>query len=300
MTELHIDTVEKFVTKDLMIRAAVAISTVTVENIRSVQNTSPIATVAVGRAVTGALLMASQLKASHRVGLHFRGDGPLGGIYAEANYEGHVRGCSNNPSCPLLEHDDLKVGPALGLGLLTVTQNQPHQREPYRGSVPLVSGEIAQDIAYYLQQSLQVRSIVSLGVYINEYGKVQASGGLIIELMPGASESLINKLEEQAQKARAISQLILSGSRHADLLQEFLGDFEIVPLDHNQKIEFTCNCSIEKVNRAIELLEVSDLEDMINKNESGEVKCEFCGKHYQIPVEQLKIILLKRQKVGMH
>ncbi|MCK5074592.1 MAG: Hsp33 family molecular chaperone HslO [Bacteriovoracaceae bacterium] len=280
MTEI----IKKFISKDLYIRTATLVSTDMVAHIQNIQKTSPIPTVAIGRAVTGALLMAAGLKKGHKIGLHFNGQGPLKTVFAEANFLGECRGCTGNPELDIpLQEKNIKVGQALGNGQLTVAHNQLGKKGRYSGTVEFASGEIADDIALFLYQSQQIPSLVSLGVYLDEFARVKAAGGIIMELMPGAPESTIEKLEKNAMEASNISELIMDGKDATDIAKIFMKDFEIEDLEFDQEVKYRCECSIERVKRSLKCLDPKDHEKIIQGGENVDITCEFCGKVYRIP-----------------
>lgn len=281
--------VHKYLTKDLTVRASAVVATEVVEAMRSLQNCYPIPTVAVGRSMVASLLMASHLKNKQELSVYLQGTGPLSRVFAEATFEGHVRGFSSHPQLESPSGGDkILVGPALGIGLLTVTHHTPIGGAPHRGTVELVTGEVGDDIAYYLQQSHQIGSIVSLGVHLNAYGKVEAAGGVLIELMPGHSEDVVKSLEAKVKNARAVSSLILDGARAEDLVKEYLSDFELIEMDHDYPISYQCRCNRDRVKRSIGLLGVQELDEMIEKAESPTITCEFCGRPYELTLEEIK------------
>jgi molecular chaperone Hsp33 len=281
--------VHKFLSEDLMIRVAAVTATNVIEEMRALQNTYPIATVAVGRALVGSILMASHLKQGQELSLYFRGNGPLGTVFAEASFEGQVRGYASNPQFQAPDQGDgIRVGPAIGIGLMTVTHHLPYDVNPHRGTVIIRTGEIGDDIAFYLQQSHQIPSIVSLGVHVDSYGRVRAAGGVLIELMPGHSEEIITKLEGFAQKAPSISKRILEGAGAADLVQDYLTGIPLMELEHNYSLKYQCRCSQERVKRSIALLGLTEVDQMLSENKPVEAACEFCGRRYVISLDELK------------
>ncbi len=195
--------VHRFVSNDFSVRVAAVNATDVVREMQKLQGTLPLPTVAVGRAMVGATLMASHLKESQQIGLYVRGNGVMSAVYAEAHFEGQVRGYTPHALYePAAYPADLSLHDSIGEGTLTVTRHQPFQKQPFQGTVELVSGEIGDDIAYYLQQSQQIRSLVSLGVYLDTYGKVRAAGGLLIEVMPGVEEAIVEKIQDNADKLK--------------------------------------------------------------------------------------------------
>lgn len=284
--------VHKYLTRDLTVRAAAVIATKVVDEMRSIQNTYPIPTVAIGRSMVGALLMASHLKNNQELSLYFQGNGPLGRVFAEANYEGQVRGYCNQPRLQAPVEGEIQVGPAIGIGLLTVTHHLPTGDTPHRGTVIIRTGEIGDDLAFYLEQSHQIPSVVALGVHVNAYGKVEAAGGILIEVMPGHSEDVIAKIETRVKSAPSISKRILEGASVEDLVRDYLGDFELMELDHPYPTRYHCRCSYERVLRSVSLFGIEELDEIIEESKAEkrpvEVTCEFCGRRYDVLAEDLE------------
>lgn len=294
--------VHRFVSNDFTLRIAAVDSTEVVAEMQKLQQTFPLPTVAVGRAMTGALLMASHLKEKQQVGLYFKGDGPLAAVYAEANFEGQVRGYSPVPIYEPPNYDKgLSLKEYMGQGLLTVTRHLPFQREPHHGTVEMVSGEIGDDIAHYLNQSHQIRSLVSLGVYLDTFGKVRAAGGVILEVMPGAEEGIIDKIQKNAENFKDnISKMLLSGAKAVDLVRPYMEGIPFSEIEHDHDVQYYCPCTKERVVRALETLGIAELEDMVTKNEAAEVVCQMCGRPYEVPVNELEELKERLQKQGMH
>lgn len=281
--------VHRFVSNDFTVRAASVNATAVVREMQRIQNTNPLPTMAVGRAMVGALLLASHLKERHQVGIYVRGDGPMSRIYAEAHFEGQVRGYTPHtyfepekytPGLSLKEH--------IGAGTLSVTRHLPFQKQPHHGTVELVTSEIGEDIAHYLIQSHQIRSIISLGVYIDTYGKVQAAGGVLVEVMPGVGDDIVNILMQNSQALKlSISEEILKGQPATEFVKPFLAGIPFTELDHNFPLEYFCPCNEERVLRAIETLGINELDDMIANKETAQVMCQMCGKPYDVVPEKL-------------
>jgi len=294
--------VHRFVSNDFTLRIAAVDSTEVVAEMQKLQQTFPLPTVAVGRAMTGALLMASHLKEGQQVGLYFKGDGPLAAVYAEASFEGQVRGYSPVPIYEPPNYDQgLSLKEYMGQGLLTVTRHLPFQREPHHGTVEMISGEIGDDIAHYLNQSHQIRSLVSLGVYLDTYGKVRAAGGVILEVMPGVEEGIVDRIQKNAENFKEnISKMLMNGATAIDLVKPYLDGIAFSEIDHNHNVQYYCPCTKERVVRALETLGVAELEDMITKNEAAEVVCQMCGRPYEVPVGELEELKEKLHKQSLH
>lgn len=272
-----------------------------VREMQSIQNTYPLATMAVGRGMMGAALMASQLKDDQMVSLYFRGDGPLEMVFAEATSGGHVRGYTPNPQ---LETEtmgaDIILGPAIGRGLLSVVHSHPQQKAPQRGTVEIQTGEVGDDLAFYLLQSQQVRSLISLGIKVNAYGMVEGAAGVLIELMPGTPEAVIAQLEKNFADATSLSEVAASGGQVGDIVQEYFKDIKLEELDHPYPLVYQCRCSKERLGQALALLGHMEVQSMIQENRPAEARCEFCGRQYTIEIEELQGLLEKLRSGPTH
>ncbi len=288
--------IEKFITKDGTVRAAAVIATPVIQKMQTIHNSYPVATAALGRAIIGAGLLASSMKKDGRLSFHFKGDGPLGQVFAEGDADGSVRGFVVNPQITLpSKNGKIDVGAGVGKGFLTVATSHPSEKQPYTGSVELQTGEIGDDIAYYLYQSQQVSSVVALGVFVEPDGKVSAAGGVIVQLLPGAAEKTIATLEHRVKKMRSITEIILSFKPDAigpvHLAAEILEDFEFRKLDHPLVMNYSCHCSLTRVERALLLLGPVEIGALIEKNEPATVNCDFCGQRYSVSQDNLKLLL---------
>lgn len=294
--------VHRFVTNDFTVRISAVDTTEVVQEMQSIQHCLPLAAIGVGRAMTGALLMASQLKPGQEVGVLLKGNGPLGSLYGQASYEGHVRGYCPYPDYQAPKSEDfLSVGKALGNGTLTVTRQQPFQKQPHHGTVELVTGEVGDDIAHYLHQSHQIRSLVSLGVYIDTYGKVKAAGGVVIEVMPGVEEAIVEKIEDNANRfQKNISQLILDGAKPIDLVKPYLEGLPFTQIPHDFPVSYHCPCTNDRVKRALGTLGMNDLNEMIAEDKVSNIQCQMCGRNYQVTVQELEELRAELLKNSMH
>jgi molecular chaperone Hsp33 len=281
--------VHRFVSNDLTVRAAAVDATEVVAHMQRLHNAYPVATSGVGKAMVGALLLAAQLKDKQQIGLLFRGNGPIKSIYAEADFEGRVRAYTPNPQYqPLTYEGGLRVAEALGNGTLTVARHLPFQKQPFNGMVELVSGEIGEDIAHYLHQSHQIRSIVSLGIYLDQNGKVIKAGGVIIEVMPGVDEAVVDLLQKNSDDFKpSVSKILRSGGLADDLIQPYFVGIDYTEIEHPFDISYFCPCSHERVEAALQVLGESDLQEMINNKEEPEITCQMCGKPYKFTVEEI-------------
>lgn len=302
MAENKKQKVHRFVTNDFTVRMAAVDATEVVKSMQILHQAGPLSTVAVGRAMVGGLLMASQMKEGQTIGLLFKGNGALGKIYAEAHFEGKVRGYSSNPSYEPPSYDEgLSLKKFIGNGTLTVIRHQPFQKAPFQGTVELVSGEIGEDLAHYLHQSHQIRSLINLGVFLDSYGKVKAAGGVLIEVMPGVDEKVVDAIAANAEVFKAnLSELLAHGARPEDLLKPYMMTIPFSEVEHPYEIEYSCPCNKDRVLRALEILGESELSDMISKNEVADVTCQMCGRPYQISVEELAEVKNLLQKTSLH
>ena len=284
--------VHRFVSNDFTLRASAVDATAVVREMQRLQTTYPLPTVAVGRAMVGTLLMASHLKEGQQIGLYVRGYGALSAVYAEAHFTGEVRGYTPNAHYAPANYDQgLSLKDSIGGGTITVTRHQPFQKQPFQGMVELVSGEIGDDIAYYLQQSQQIRSLVSLGVYLDTFGHVKAAGGILLEVMPGVEESIVEKIQDNAEKVkRGVSELILEGTPALEMVRPYLEGIPFTELEHDYPVIYSCPCDHERVVRALETMGISELEDMIAKQEKAEVTCQMCGRPYEVAVSEIEEI----------
>lgn len=297
MSKIH-----RYVTNDLTVRASCVDATDVVAEMQKLHKSFPLATVGVGKAMVGALLLASQLKDQQKVGLLFRGNGALKSIYAEADFEGHVRAYTPNPQYQPPDYEDgLKLAEALGSGTLSVSRHQPFQKQPFHGTVQLVTSEIGDDIAHYLHQSHQIRSVVGLGIYLDQNGKVVKAGGVIIEVMPGVEDSIVELLQKNTDTFKPnISKILRDGGRPIDLVKPYLSGMDFTELDHPYSAQYFCPCSKERVIGALEVLGEADLQDMIDKQEEPEITCQMCGKPYTFTVDEIVEIREHMRKNSMH
>jgi molecular chaperone Hsp33 len=248
--------------------------------------TSPTASVALGRALMGAVLFAAGGK-NETVQIEVRGDGPLGAIVAIADPEGRVRGYASHPSAnPPARRGQLDVAGAVGRGTLAVVRSTASGAQPYTGIVPLVAGTVAQDLAHYLAESEQIRSAVALGVFLDAQGEVAAAGGYLVQALPGADEEEIEHAEGHVRALPGPGELVREGQDAdsiARLLQGVLGCRE----RHASQPRFHCGCERERVLRAVSLLGPDDLARAVRESETLEVCCRFCAKRYAVPPSDL-------------
>jgi molecular chaperone Hsp33 len=253
--------------------------------------TSPVATAALGRTLLGAVLLASQGKDAETVELRFRARGPLGHVVAIADDAGHVRGYAANPRLDLpLRGGRLDVARAVGLGELAVARFRPGWREPYTGIVPIVSGEIAEDLALYLTESEQTPSTVGLGIFHEEDGAPAAAAGFLVQALPGADDETLKQIESNASRMPALSRLVHEGAGAADLVGLLLTGVGRRDLESAAPL-FSCGCNEDRVLRAVALLGRQDLEAAMSKGEQLEVRCVFCANQYAVDPERARALL---------
>lgn len=245
-------------------------------------------------------MLGASLKAFDRLTVQIAGDGPVGRITAEANARGEVRGYVSNPAAeaPLNDAGKFDVRAIVGEGMFYVTREAGYDiglfREPYRGAVPIVSGEIAEDFAYYLTRSEQIPSAVMLGVLLraNESDGtfVSAAGGLMIQVMPGADEKVIASIETAASRAPQTTTLIQEGARPVDLLGAALGEIEFEILEE-KPVGFACSCSYERAVSLVSSIERSELQSMLLEDKGAVMNCHFCNATYRMNEAELESIL---------
>lgn len=277
---------------DNQIRAFAATTRELVEYARTVHDTSPVATAALGRLLTAGAMMGSMMKGEKDLlTLQIKGNGPIGGITVTADAKGTVKGYAYNPEVllPANEKGKLDVGGAVGEGILSVIKDLG-LKEPYVGQTHLVSGEIAEDLTYYFATSDQVPSVVALGVLMNKDNTVRRAGGFIIQLMPFAEDWVIDLLEKKVNEISSITSLLDQEMSPEAILEHILSD---VGLEITDKLPtaFECNCTKERVEKAIISIGEKDIQEMIHDNEPIEVNCHFCSKHYLFTVEELQEML---------
>lgn len=278
------------------IRAFAVTSRNLVEYARSAHNTSPVATAALGRLLTAGTMMGSMMKNdSDLLTIKIECEGPIGGLLVTADNKGSVKGYVNNPNVllPANSKGKLDVAGALDLGVLSVIKDIG-MKEPYVGQTILVSGEIAEDLTYYFATSEQTPSSVALGVLMSRDNTVKQAGGFIIQLLPFAEEETISALEASLARVTSVTTLLEQGMTPEDLLQYVLGDLGVEITDR-MPVQFTCNCSKKRVERALASIAMSDLEEMIRDNQPIEVNCHFCNTNYTFSVEELQEMAAQRK-----
>ncbi len=276
------------------IRAFAAVTTQMVENAREHHNTSPVATAALGRLLTAGAMMGSMMKGEKDVlTLQIKAGGPLQGITVTADSQGNVKGYVGNPDVciPANSKGKLDVAGAVGPGFLNVIKDMG-LKEPYSGQVMLQTCEIAEDLTYYFATSEQVPSAVGLGVLMNKNNTVRQAGGFIVQLMPFAEEEVISRLEQNIQKINSVTSLLEEGHTPESLLEKVLEGFDM-QINEKTDTRFHCNCTRERVEKALISIGRKELNEMIQEGKPIEMNCHFCNTNYTFTVEEMKEILRK-------
>lgn len=282
---------------DGQIRAFAATTKEMTEMARAAHNTSPVATAALGRLLTGAGMMGSMMKGEDDLlTIKIQGDGPIEGLTVTADSKGNVKGYAFNPSVmlPPNEKGKLDVGGSLGVGVLSVIQDIG-LKEPYVGQTILVTGEIAEDLTYYYATSEQIPTSIALGVLMNLDNTVCQSGGFFIQLLPGASDEIIDQLEARLGELASITTLLEEGNTPEMILEQILGGFGVEFTD-KMPVRFFCNCDKKRIEKALISIGAKDLQEMIDDGEPIEVNCHFCNTNYQFSVEELEVLLKKASR----
>lgn len=285
------DYIVRAVAADKQIRAFAITSREMVETARQHHNTSPVATAALGRLLTGGAMMGVMMKGEKdMLTLMMKGDGPINGVTVTADSKGNVKGYVGNPNVliPANYAGKLDVGAAIGYGTLTVIKDMG-LKEPYVSQVPLGTSEVAEDLTYYFASSEQVPSAVGLGVLMSKDNTVKQAGGFIVQLMPFADEEVINKLEERVNNISSVTEMLEKGMTPEDILKEVMGDMD-VEFTHKIETGFVCNCSKEKIAKALASISKKDMDEIINDGKEIEVKCDFCNTTYKFSVEELQTL----------
>ena len=282
------------ISNDGLVAVSVINSTDIAAKAEQLHKTSAVATAALGRLLTAASLMGVQLKSGEQsITLRINGDGPLGSLTAITDGFGNVRGCVDNPlvELPLNSIGKLDVGSAVGAGDLFVTKDL-RMKEPYNGAVRLVSGEIAEDIAAYYAKSEQIPTVCALGVLVNPDLTVKCAGGYLVQLLPAATDTEIDKIERSISDIPSVTQMIESGMDCMDIAKRVMSGFEIEQLDECSP-QYKCNCSRERTASILKTLGNDELNDMIAAGELIKVNCHFCGNVYEFTVDELRSFLKK-------
>ena len=271
------------------VRAFAAYTKNTVEAARQAHNTSHVVTAGLGRLLTAGAMMGSMMKGDRDVlTIKAEGSGPVGHYLVTADSKGNVKGYAANPNVilPANAAGKLDVGGSLGVGLLTVIKDLG-LKEPYTGTCELVSGEIAEDLTYYFASSEQTPSSVGLGVLMTKDNTVNVAGGFIIQIMPDATEETISIVEEKISTIKSVTSMLENGLDPEGIINLILGELDPEILD-KMPVRFHCNCSKERVSKALIAIGKKELDNIIADNEPIEVKCHFCNKAYNFTIDELK------------
>lgn len=274
------------------VRLFVATTKETAQKSFEKHKTSPVMSAAMGRALTAAAIMGSMLKSdTDLITIKINGDGEGKGLIVTGDSKARVKGYPLNPivDIPLKPNGKLDVQKALGYGNLTVIKDLG-LKEPYVGQIPLISGEIAEDLTYYFAKSEQTPSAVSLGVLVDKDYSIKQSGGFIIQIMPDADENIISALEEKLKTLKPFTTLLEEGNSPEDIANLLLGEFSLKILD-KIPVSFYCNCSKERVEKALISIGKKEIESIIKEDKKATLHCHFCNKDYNFNEQELKELL---------
>lgn len=292
------DQLVRAISRDGFLKAAAVSTRDLTERARQIHKTTPVATAALGRALAACSMMGNALKGDGAsVTLQIKGGGPLGTVLTVSDNEGYVRGTVDNPAAdlPLRPDGKLDVGGAVGCdGTLTVVRDL-HMKEPYVGSVALLGGEIAEDLAAYFVESEQIPTACGLGVLVDRDRSVLAAGGYLIQLLPGAGEDVISKVEGGILAAGAVTGLLREDGDPASLLRRVLPEFDLEILE-TSPIGYRCNCSRERMERALISLGPEELQSLLDDQGHADLTCRFCDSVQHFSREQLETLLAGMKK----
>ncbi len=287
------DQIIRMIARDAPVKASAISARGLVERARNIHTLLPVATAALGRTLMGASMIGDAMKEENgALTLQIRGGGPLGTVLAVSDNQGNVRGYVQNPHVELMEKEPgkLDVGAAVGVdGTLTVIKDLG-MKEPYVGSIGLLSGEIADDIALYFVESEQIPTACALGVLVGVDQSVTSAGGYLIQLLPGADDSVIEKIEAGVRRVGSVSRALESGMDAESLLRAVLSDFDMEALE-THPVEYRCSCSRDRVSRALISMGREELQAMIDEQGSAELTCQFCDAVYNYTKEDLEELL---------
>ncbi len=291
---------EDFIQKDRLIKGistdghlkiSVVKTTDVVKTARKKHDLSLLNTVLLGRALTGTMLMASELKGEERIKMRIECKGPVSLLIAEANRVGEIRGYVQNPQVELdYSKPDVNLGDGLGVGVMTLSKTLYNEAEPRTSSIELTKGNITGDLAYFMVQSEQIPSAVLLDVGLNDSGEITEAGGLLIQRMPDAPEGAIEKLQEKMLQFDSISSLLANGHYIDDIMEKAMDPIEVKELDR-QPVDFFCRCTRKRFVKALAMLGYEDLKEI--SDEGQELVCHFCNEHYQITKEEIEDLLMQ-------
>ncbi len=289
-----------YLSTDKTVRASVVVMTDIVEDLSKMLGASPSSSVAVGRLLVGTVLLASQMKDEQALSLQVNGSKSIQKIFAHAQYDGLCRAYISEKQAPLsLDKNVLSLKPLIGEGTLQAVTYVPKQKHPVVSRVELQSGEIGEDIAFYLNQSMQIPCLVSLAVKIGNEGRVIAAGGVLIELMPGHTEETLRAIENHQKFSLPLSTLIEEGNDFKTLLKNHLGDIETKEVKQHS-VDYGCTCSKEKASNSLRLLPKQDFEEILQSQQNLNVDCEMCGMVYSFSFKEINVIFIESGKADVH
>lgn len=294
------DYIASAITHDGSIRVIVADTTSMVNEAQKMHRMSPVCCAALGRALTGAAILGRMLKGyDDSVTLQFNGGGPIGRVVAVSDGRSNTKGYVDNPlaDVPLRSDGKLNVGAAVGNnGFLSVIKDL-NLKEPYVGQIPLVSGEIAEDLTKYFADSEQLPSAVALGVLVDRDYSVKAAGGFVIQLLPGAAEADIQKVEAAIAAIPAVTTLLSGGENPKDIIERLLDGYEIDYFE-DMPTKYSCDCSKERMARALISIGSHDLEEIIREDHHAQLCCHFCDSKYDFDENELTLLLEQAKEKG--
>lgn len=285
------DCIVRATAANAQIRAFAISSRELVEHARAAHNTSPVVTAALGRLMTGGVMMGSMLKGDKdMLTLQVAGSGPVHGLTVTADSKGNVKGYADNPQAMMPPNSvgKLDVGGVIGVGVLTVIKDMG-LKEPYSSTIELKTGEIADDLTYYFATSEQVPSSVALGVLMDRNNTVKQAGGFIIQLMPFTEEKVIDALEQKLSSVPSVTSMLEEGNTPEQILEIVLGDLGLEITD-TMPVQFYCNCNRERVEKVLLSLGKKELQSLIEEGRDVELNCHFCNTNYTFGIEELKKI----------
>lgn len=283
------DRLIKGIEKDGRFKISVVKTTDVVQTAKENHGLSMLNTVLLGRTLTAAMLLASELKGEERIKLRLEGNGPVGMLVAEANRVGEIRGYSQHPTTELdYSQPDVSIGDGLGLGLLTVQKTLYNEAEPRTSTIQIVAGDILSDMAHYMMQSEQVLSAFLLDVSLKDNGNVNQAGGVLIQRLPEADEAVMEELQKTVKKLPPVSEILESGQYIDVIMEKACEPFKVKELDR-QPVHFFCRCSTDKFKNALTLLSYDDLKEL--KGEDQEMVCHFCGARHIVTEQEIYSIV---------
>lgn len=287
------DQIIRMIAKDAPVKASAITARDLVERARNIHTLLPVATAALGRTLMAASMMGDALKEEKgALTIQIKGGGPLGTVLAVSDCEGNVRGYVQNPHVELMEKEPgkLDVGAAVGTGGTLTVMKDIGLKEPYVGSIGLFSGEIADDIAMYFVESEQIPTACALGVLVGVDQSVTSAGGYLIQLLPGADDAVIDKIEAGVRRVGSVSRALEGGMDAESLLRAVLSDFDLEVLE-THPVEYRCYCSRERVSRALISMGREEMQSMIEEQKGAELTCQFCDAVYHFSEDELKKLL---------